>query len=156
MDKINLQKYKNTESVIILPYVEDKVLMQLRDEKKSIIFPGKWGFFGGGINEKESPEDAARRELFEELDIKPKSLNKFFYDNIPELAGHMSHAFCCPLSVPIQNIKLYEGMDLGLFSIEQVNSGKLYSSRFNKFYPVMKIPHILNTLRALFIYINQN
>jgi hypothetical protein len=68
----------------------------------------------------------------------------------------MSHAFCCPLSVPIQNIKLYEGMDLGLFSIEQVNSGKLYSSRFNKFYPVMKIPHILNTLRALFIYINQN
>jgi len=156
MAKINLQKYKNSESVVILPYVKDKVLMQLRDAKEGIIFPGQWGFFGGSIEDREMPEEAAKRELFEEIGLNPKSIHKFFIDKIPELENHISHAFCCPLSVPVQDIKLLEGTDLGLFSIEEVRSGKLYSSKMKKEFPVMRIQHIMNTINALFKYIHQD
>ncbi len=57
--------------VVILPYRERRVLMQLRDDKEGIAFPGKWGFFGGGIEPGESPEGAARRELAKENRIMP-------------------------------------------------------------------------------------
>ena len=154
MTKINPQKYKKIETVVILPYVNGKVLMQLRDDKRSIIFPGQWGFFGGSINNSETPEEAARRELFEEIYLNPKSIHKFYNEKVPEIGNNMSHAYCFLLTVPIQDIKLFEGMDLGLFSIEEVRSGKLYSPKMKKEFPVMKIPHIMNTINALINFIN--
>ena len=156
MTKINPQKHKKIETVVILPYVKGKVLMQLRDPKEGIIFPGQWGFFGGSIENREMPEETAKRELFEEICLNPKSIHKFFTDKIPELENHISHAYCFPLIVPVQDIKLLEGTDLGLFSIEEVRSGKLYSSKMKKEFPVMKIPHIMNTINALFNYIKQD
>ena len=42
--------------------------MQIRS-KDAPIMPGVVGFFGGGIEENESPYDAAVRESFEELSI---------------------------------------------------------------------------------------
>ena len=153
---MSLTKVRKIESVVILPYVKDKILMQLRDAKDGIIFPGQWGFFGGSINDREMPEEAAKRELFEEIGLNPKIIDKFFTDKIPELGNHISHAFCCLLSVPIKDIKLLEGTDLGLFSIKEVRSGKLYSSKMKKVFPVMRIPHIMNTINALSKFINQD
>ena len=57
----------NKEVVTIIPYVDGKVLLQLRDPKPDIIFPGQWGFFSGSIEEDETQEQAAWRELWEEL-----------------------------------------------------------------------------------------
>ena len=54
-------------AVVVLPYVNKRVLMQLRDTKQGISFPGFWGFFGGAIEEGEAPEETAERELFEKL-----------------------------------------------------------------------------------------
>ncbi len=39
------------EVVIILPYQENRVLLQLRDFKPNIEYPGCWGFWGGGLIE---------------------------------------------------------------------------------------------------------
>jgi len=38
-------------------------LLQLRDDKPSVEFPGHWGLFGGTIENGESPCEAASREL---------------------------------------------------------------------------------------------
>ncbi|MDP7244124.1 MAG: NUDIX domain-containing protein [Flavobacteriales bacterium] len=153
---MSLTKVRKIESVVILPYVKGKILMQLRDAKEGIIFPGQWGFFGGGINDREMPEEAAKRELFEEIRLNPERIDKFNTIEIPELKNHISHAYCCPLSVPIKDIKLLEGTDLGLFSLEEFKTGKLYSSNLNKAFPVIGIPYVVDTIKALFKFINQD
>ena len=46
-----------------------KLLLQKRDLKKSIYFPGLWGVFGGACEKNESPSEAIIREIYEELQI---------------------------------------------------------------------------------------
>tara|TARA_Y100000310_G_C20165400_1_gene571120 strand:+ start:81 stop:470 length:390 start_codon:yes stop_codon:yes gene_type:complete len=55
------------DCAVILLYDKGKILLQHRaDDVKR--FPGKWGFFGGGIEEGETPEEAVKRETKEELE----------------------------------------------------------------------------------------
>jgi ADP-ribose pyrophosphatase YjhB (NUDIX family) len=46
-----------------------KVLLQKRDVKKSIYFPGLWGVFGGACDKNERPSEAIIRETSEELQV---------------------------------------------------------------------------------------
>ena len=52
-------------------------LMQLRDQKPGIFYPGHWGLFGGAIDPGESPDISLRRELEEELQLRVSSLRYF-------------------------------------------------------------------------------
>jgi len=54
--------------------VEDKLLMFLRDNKPGLFNANKWDFFGGGREDKETPQECAIREIQEELgfSIDPK------------------------------------------------------------------------------------
>ena len=152
MDKINSQKSRETDFVVVLPYTKDKILMQLRDDKESISFPGQWGFFGGAVNDKETSLEAAKRELFEEIGFKPKSMHKFYSAEIPEIGNLISDAHCCQLTVPVQDIKLSEGTDLGLFSVEQIRTGKLYSAKMKKEFPVIGISYLMDAVGAFLDY----
>lgn len=51
----------------ILRNNEGKILFQLRDENGRN--PNKWGIFGGGIKQRETPKHALIREIKEELGI---------------------------------------------------------------------------------------
>ncbi|NMM46719.1 NUDIX domain-containing protein [Rhodospirillaceae bacterium KN72] len=65
---------------------DGRYLMQLRDMLPHIWFPGHWGCFGGAVDPGESPEDALRRELAEELslrDFTPTLFTQFDYDLQP-------------------------------------------------------------------------
>ena len=135
--------------VVILPYIQSKVLMQLRDAKKGIVFPGCWGFFGGSMNGGETPEYTAKRELLEELEYVPSVIHKLNTARILDSENLVSHSYYCPLTEPPQRIRLKEGMDLGLFSLEEVVSKKLYSNRFRKLFPVAAPVYIPNTIRML-------
>jgi 8-oxo-dGTP diphosphatase len=46
-----------------------KLLIYLRDDKPGIPFPNHWDFFGGHVEEEETPEGAMVREVKEELGI---------------------------------------------------------------------------------------
>jgi len=144
---------KRKEVVVILPYVHRKVLMQLRDLKEGINFPGCWGFFGGAIDEGETPEDAFRRELFEEIGYIPAVTHKLSFDIIPDLDNLHAHAFCCPLTIPVKEIKLMEGLDLGLFSLEEVMTKELYSRKMGRLFPVIETPYLGDTIRKLWKYL---
>lgn len=59
---------------LLIPINKDgKVLLQHRT-KDARFKPDHWAFFGGHIEEGESPEIAARREFQEELQIKVERL----------------------------------------------------------------------------------
>ena len=55
-------------------YYKKKYLFQIRDDNKNIFFPGFYGFFGGLVERREKPLNAVIREVFEELNIKPKKV----------------------------------------------------------------------------------
>ena len=63
--------------IIFLHNNFDSYLLQLRDFKSSIIYPGHWGAFGGAIEEGESPRSALGRELIEEIGYVPEAFNYF-------------------------------------------------------------------------------
>jgi len=54
-------------AVIVLD--DGRYLLQLRDLKPGIFYPGHWGLFGGAIDRDETPEAALRRELQEEIGL---------------------------------------------------------------------------------------
>jgi 8-oxo-dGTP pyrophosphatase MutT (NUDIX family) len=53
----------------IMVTTDGRYLMQLRDNKPTIIIPGHWGLFGGTVDAGETAEAALRRELVEELEF---------------------------------------------------------------------------------------
>jgi 8-oxo-dGTP pyrophosphatase MutT (NUDIX family) len=52
-------------------------LLQLRDSKPEIWYPGHWGLFGGAIEPGEAPFDALKRELREELELEIETAEFF-------------------------------------------------------------------------------
>ena len=54
-------------AVIVLD--DRRYLLQLRDQKPGIFYPGHWGLFGGAIDANETPEMALFRELREEIGL---------------------------------------------------------------------------------------
>lgn len=56
--------------IVWLLFRGDTMLLILRDNKPTINAPNKWCFPSGGVEEGESFDDAACRELYEELHIK--------------------------------------------------------------------------------------
>jgi ADP-ribose pyrophosphatase YjhB (NUDIX family) len=64
-------------AVALILLDDSRYLMQLRDQKPGIFYPGHWGLFGGGIEPGEAAEDGLRRELFEELGLEAESVSFF-------------------------------------------------------------------------------
>jgi len=62
---------------------DGRYLMQLRDQKPDILYPGHWGLFGGALEPGEHPDAALRRELREELgleDVSSRFFTRFDFD----------------------------------------------------------------------------
>jgi 8-oxo-dGTP diphosphatase len=121
-------------------------LLQLRDFKSSIPYPGHWGGFGGEVEPSETPESAGLRELQEELDYVPDAIHRFRdysldaeeSDSVDRVGVGLRIFYGC-LSVPVDRLSLSEGLDFGLFSREEILKGELYSSRLKEFFPVPKL-----------------
>lgn len=155
MIKIN-NELKSREVVVILPYVNDKILLQLRDIKEGISFPGHWGFFGGSIDDGETPDDASARELYEEIGYKPTVMHKLGFEIIPDLGNTASHAYYCHLTIPVHEIHLKEGLDLDLFSLEEIMTKKLYSPKMRMLFPIIEEPHFINIIKRFWKHIRIN
>ena len=111
---------KTNHAVKAVIYSDDKFLLQLRDQKQGIFYPGVWGLFGGSVDDGEKPIDALKRELFEEIGLEIKDAKLLFSWNHDKY-NSILHFFLVPLTVELEKLCLNEGQRMDLFSIEQIN-----------------------------------
>jgi 8-oxo-dGTP pyrophosphatase MutT (NUDIX family) len=131
---------------LITPVKNSMVLMQLRDFDERIAYPGQWAFFGGQVENDESPLQAAYRELKEEIGYIPSEIALLGKTRSEEKLSDdvtlIHHIYSCKLRVPIEALSLNEGIDLKLVSKEEFASGKIYSQKLRQAYEVAKHPVI--------------
>jgi 8-oxo-dGTP diphosphatase len=127
---------KPVEVALAILYREGKFLMQLRDDKPNIPYPGHWSLFGGHLELGETPEEAIKRELLEEINYAVAAPIEFgFYTDFKAIR-HVYHA---PLTVSLTDLSLQEGWDFALLSTESIRQGSCYSIKANDIRPFGKI-----------------
>tara|TARA_Y100000310_G_C20688933_1_gene820943 strand:- start:421 stop:915 length:495 start_codon:yes stop_codon:yes gene_type:complete len=66
-----------TNASFIILKNKNKFLLYLRDNIPSIIFPNHWSFIGGAIDKNESPIEALKREIKEEINYEVNNMEFF-------------------------------------------------------------------------------
>jgi 8-oxo-dGTP pyrophosphatase MutT (NUDIX family) len=151
MDK---KSYKKVV-IILLHKNFEAYLLQLRDFKSSIVYPGQWGAFGGAVEEEESPETAISRELTEEIGYSPEAFNFFREDYKVQRSLRLNvHIFYSSMNISFAKLCLMEGTDMGIFTKEEILSKSLYSSKFGKTYPI--VPLLSDLFDDFFEYVDKN
>ncbi len=123
--------------------------MQLRDEKSMIAYPGNWGFFGGSVEPGEEPIQSARRELYEEIQYETEEMFLLSINYIVNPDKILLYSFYCPLNIEVEKINLNEGFDFGLYTLEEIYSKKIFSTKAKKNYPVIDHPIIFHILKEI-------
>jgi len=110
---------------IILYDSDERFLLQHRSSDAERL-PDYWAFFGGGIKKGESPENAVRRETFEEIGYSLIRPRLFVEQNfkIGHDHGYM-YVFIEPLNGNKSELKLLEGQGWGWFSIPEIDALKM-------------------------------
>ena len=118
---------KSTREVAIaILYQSDKILLQLRDDIPTIVYPGVWGMFGGHIEPMETPLETMKRELLEEIGYVPTSLYEFGTYATEEVVRHVFHGH---LEVGLEQLILGEEWDMELVTRADIIAGQAYSKQ---------------------------
>ena len=129
-------------------------LLQLRDFKSSIIYPGHWGSFGGAVEEGESPSVAVCRELIEEIGYSPERFN--FYREDYKTQGGVKlnvYMFYANIDVSLSQMNLMEGADMGVFTKDEILTKSLFSPKLGKTFPI--VPLMSEMFDGFFEYVDK-
>lgn len=114
---------------IILLNSNNEVILLLRDDKAGIPFSNMWDIPGGMVEVGETPEEAARREMVEEMgliDLGKINLFKIFTsENLTD------YIFWKRLDLNPDEIDLKEGQRIEYFDLERIRKTKL-AFNYNK------------------------
>ena len=103
---------------LIIENGEGEVLLQLRDNIPVIPWPDCWGTFGGQVEEGETPLEAMRREIREELDLEipdPEYFGNFPYDGY----DIYMYRLVAP-DFKLEDVTVLEGQRAAFLSLEEV------------------------------------
>jgi len=125
-------------SLIIL-YSNSKVLLQKRTFDAPVL-AGFWAFFGGGIEEGETPLEALYRETYEELEYRLKS-PQFLLEQEFELEGKRGYMHVYIEKINLLKVKLicHEGEKFGWFGIEDIEVLKMLEHDKKILYKIFEV-----------------
>lgn len=129
---------KKTCSSIIIH--KDKILLLLRDNIPQIPDPNKWQTIGGHVEQGETYEEALRREVYEETNLRPSNVHHCGFLKGGYFA--MSLYVCYLDDNEKKEVKLgNEGQDLRFFTLEEIEKlplTPLTKEYFEKYLPQLK------------------
>lgn len=113
-------------AVICLP--DGRYLLQHRDDRPGIWYPGHWGCFGGAVDPGESPQQALMRELAEELEFRPAQaeyLTRFDFDfSFLDMGPHYRIYYVVRMTRAEQAaVVLHEGQAVAAFDLAALAGG---------------------------------
>ena len=138
---MRFKKLRKVASVFI--YSRNQLLLQLRDEKKGIVYPGCWGLIGGSLTNNENPYNGIKREIREEISI--TNLKKLNFIDIFlsfKIENVVHYVFRANLNAT-PKIILNEGIEYSFFSKSDFFKGYKISKKLKKNcfivdHPIMK------------------
>jgi 8-oxo-dGTP diphosphatase len=98
-----------------------KLLIYLRDDKPDIPFPNYWDFFGGHVEEGETPEQALAREVKEELGVELSHCHfvRRYECGEGDVYPNVKYIYRANIDKGPAELVLYEGQRLTSIAIEQ-------------------------------------
>ena len=95
--------------------------------------PNKWDLLGGGLEKDETYEEAARREIEEETNLKVDKLRLLKErEVVHNIQGReykiVSHIFMTEVEILEEDIKFYEGQEIGWFTFEEIQQMNISST----------------------------
>jgi 8-oxo-dGTP diphosphatase len=108
-------------AMVLLFDRRNRLLVYLRDKKPSIPFPDHWDFFGGHVEEGESPATALVREVREEIGIELEQWNFFrrYVCTEGDAYPNIKHLYWAKIDKIAEELTLYEGQRLSSIAPEE-------------------------------------
>ena len=108
-------------AAIIFTNERGEVLLQ----KKDLGFkrwPGRWSFFGGGLEGNEDPAEALKREIKEEIGYNLNEVELFtVYDYADADRQGKMYVYTAKFNAPISSISIGEGAGFAFFAKEEID-----------------------------------
>jgi len=111
-------------AIVILENRDREFALQLRSPIPNIVNPDRWGCFGGHIEEREKPAEAALREIEEELTVSLDSEKLIFYSYFEMNNGKEYSIFHYLVKNELDQAVLMEGEEFSYFSIKEIEQGQ--------------------------------
>lgn len=104
----------------VILHQDGRVLLQHRDDKPEIRWPGAWAIFGGHLEDDETPEEGARREIEEELGLRLEGPMPLVYHQT--VGNRERYFYAAELTVEPEALTLNEGQGMALLSREELDT----------------------------------